>query len=238
MGCCGNRENGFPSFELLIANIIKQQRLQSIFLSDIPTRYYENLKPLNLTNFSAYMKTLFTPLLYTEEKEKTKEDLLTEYFLSFYNEKIKNNQNVLLSLFAYCTSFLPFQKGSDQENTIFNFLQKEKLNTVQGFNDFLDIYLKFNLLTMTEMVYEFCSKNIGSKVFDIKIDSDFMKEFAEVKNMVYNKETVEKYIKGRKEKSNRLKEFTLKTIMITNNSLVLFKIEKLRKDFLESFYLS
>ena len=122
--------------------------------------------------------------------------------------------------------------------TIFNFLQKEKLNTVQGFNDFLDIYLKFNLLTMTEMVYEFCSKNIGSKVFDIKIDSDFMKEFAEVKNMVYNKETVEKYIKGIKEKSNRLKEFTLKTIMITNNSLVLFKIEKLRKDFLESFYLS
>ena len=73
MGCCGNRENGFPSFELLIANIIKQQRLQSIFLSDIPTRYYENLKPLNLTNFSAYMKTLFTPLLYTEEKEKTKD---------------------------------------------------------------------------------------------------------------------------------------------------------------------
>ena len=75
-------------------------------------------------------------------------------------------------------------------------------------------------------------------MFDIKIDSDFMKEFAEVKNMVYNKETVEKYIKGIKEKSNRLKEFTLKTIMITNNSLVLFKIEKLRKDFLESFYLS
>ena len=238
MGCCGNRESAFPSFEILILNIIRQQKFKLLLLSEIPNRYYANLKPLNLTKFSTYMKTLFNSILYPEQKEKTKEDMLTEYFLSFYSDKTKINQNILMCLFAYCTSFLPIQEGTDKENVIFDFLQKEKLNTLEAFNDFIDIYIRFNLLTMTELVYDFCNKNIGSKVFEINIDSDFMKEFVKVKNMVYNEETVAKYISGIKQKGNKQKEFQRKTIMIMNNSLVLFKIEKLRKDFLESFYLS
>lgn len=230
MGCCGSKKQRFPLSEILLIKIIKQPVLSSFSLPDISVRYYNNIQPLKLTKFSSHMKSLLTPVLYPDEKEKKSlEDLLTQHFLSFYSEPVDENENMLFYMFIYCVSF---SKNEEKEKDIFNFLKKEKLNTNMWFNKFLEFYIKINIKTMTELVYDFCTKNVGKKVFDIEINQDFMKEFSEVKNEIINNERIEKYIRNIQEKGKfRDKELNMNAIMRANNNCCLFNFEKLRNNY-------